>query len=551
MEQSFFKQCLSKYKNLISLGTGINDNNYERGDIAYWRDVLFISLLQYCLPISLITILPGILLANLGRPIAGFYIDFFVFLVLALVTFARTLKLRWRKFIIVSLFYSLSIYQISITGYNGLGMFYLLAITLLIVLILPIRFAYWSVLVSALILGSFAIKSYVMPSAGRGAYLLHQLFIFSFSLLFVQLTLVALIDKIFNLLQITIHTKDKLKENYLRIFDASPIPMWVFEIETLRFLAVNDAAVIQYGYTKGEFLASTIQVLRPEEHQREISNLVLSNQDQINFKKDAVMHLTKDGQTLFVNIESRLLTYKGRKAKLVLATNITAQIEAEKVIYESVLKIKQSEANLQAIFNSTTEGFLLLDENYRIISFNEKALKTVFLNKNNLSFIAGKSIFDYVDESREMQVRQNLDAAIRGSVVQYEREFIIDGTKIWMHYTIMAVDQDGLRKGICINGREITDYKTYVQTIESQNAKLREISWNQSHMVRAPLARIMGLNALIKTCNEVEEREELLHFLDQSCLELDTVVRKIVIETEHHGANIGSVQGADRDDSLM
>lgn len=536
MEQFSIQKWISKYKNLISSRSGINDMNTGRGDIAYWKDALFISLLQYCLPISLITILPGILIVDQGHSESVLYIDLFVLLLLILVTFARILELRWRKLMMVSLFYGLSIYHISLMGFNGPGMFYLLAITILIALILPIKYAYWSVVVGALVLGFFAIQGHIIPAGWNfgDRYRINRLFASGLSLIFVQLTVVSLIDKIFNRLQITIYTKDKLRENYMRIFDSSPIPMWVFDTQTLQFLAVNDTAVIQYGYTKEEFMGLTIQVLRPMEHHREISDLVFSNKDQVNFKKDLVQHLTKNGETLFVNIESRLLTYKGHNAKLVLATNITAQVKAEEDNLRSILKIKQSEANLQAIFNSTSEGFLLLDENYNIISFNEKAAKAAFLNKNSSSFVAGKSIFNYVEESRQIKLRQNLDQADQGAIVEYELEFGCDDRKLWMHYTIMPVYQEGVRKGICINGRDITDYKIYVQTIELQNAKLRDISWTQSHMVRAPLARIMGLNLLLRTSGDAVERENLLNLLDLSCQEMDNVVRKIVKETGNY-----------------
>jgi PAS domain S-box-containing protein len=535
MKQFYLDKWISSYKSLVSSGDGISDRNFKRGDIAYWRDALFVSLLHYCLPISLVTVLPGILIITKEYSNTALYIEWFVFCSLIIVTFARFVKLRWRKFLLVSIFYILSIYHISVMGYQGPGMFYMLVITVLIALILPIRFAYWSVVFSALISASFAIEEYVIPAGGvwSDRYHINQLLVFSLSLLFSQLTVISLIDKIFDRLQITIYTKDKLRENYVRIFDSSPIPMWVFDTETLQFLAVNETAIKQYGYTKNEFMASTIQVLRPKDHQRALSNLVIVNKDQIEFKKDHVMHLTKDGEVLFVDIESRLLTYKGRNAKLVLATNITEKVKAREENYQSILKIRQSEANLQAIFNSTSEGFLLLDENYKIISFNDKAANAVFLNKNNSSFKTGHSIFEFVEETRQPELKVHLDEADQGSLVEYELNFLIDGKNLWMHYTIMAVHQDGVKKGICINGRDVTDYKTYVQTIENQNAKLRDISWTQSHMVRAPLARIMALNPLIRTANNAEELDMLLTYLETSCDELDTVVRKIVIETEN------------------
>jgi PAS domain S-box-containing protein len=539
MERSFTKKFLLKYRDLVHKSTGVNDPNYKRSDIAYWKDILFLSLLEYALPICLITVIPGLFLLNEGPSVKAISIGIFVLLVITTVTFLKGLELHWRKFIMVSLLYLLSVYYISSLGYIGPGIFYLLSMTVLIALILPIRYAYLSIVLNLIILLTFASINWIQPHNWSLPVLYHakQWVTLGISLLIVELMIVLLIDKIFDRLQITIYKKDRLRDNYTRIFDSSPIPMWLFDIDTLKFLAVNNAAVQQYGYSKEEFLASNIQILRPQELQQEIQELVAMNKDQFSFRKNEVLHLTKTGDKLYVNIESRLMSYKGSNAKLVLATNITAQVKAERENNESILKIKQSEANLQAIFNSTGEGFVLLDDTYHIISFNEKALVARFLNKNHHAFELGHSIFDYVDDFRKGPLREYLRQVDEGLTVEYELEFEVDGKSLWMHYTIMPVQQESLKKGICINGRDITAFKRYVQTIEAQNAKLRDISWTQSHMVRGPLARIMGLNSLIRNSSDLQEQHELLHFLELSCNDLDTVVRKIVKDSENQ--NLG------------
>ena len=56
-----------------------------------------------------------------------------------------------------------------------------------------------------------------------------------------------------------------LEERYRLLFDRSPVPMWVFDDETLRFLHVNEAAVRQYGFSMAEFLRMTLEDIRPPE----------------------------------------------------------------------------------------------------------------------------------------------------------------------------------------------------------------------------------------------------------------------------------------------
>ena len=72
----------------------------------------------------------------------------------------------------------------------------------------------------------------------------------------------------------------------------------------------------------------------------------------------------------------------------------------------------------------------------------------------------------------------------------------------------------------------------YIRTIEEQNKKLNEIAWMQSHMVRAPLARIMGLISLITDFEQDNiETEKILEYIMLSANELDAVIREISDKT--------------------
>jgi PAS domain S-box-containing protein len=532
MGTDYLKKCLLNYRKLVYDDTTAVDQNNKLSDVAHWKDILFIAFLEYCLPVSFIAAIPGVYMALKDGYTSIAFMDLSCLLALSIATFARRLSLAWRKFIIIILFYILAIFLISSLGYIGPGVFYLLAMTILIALILPINYAYWSVLVNTLILLFFSILIGIKLPGWELAneYKVGQWIAFSSNLVFVGLVMVLLIHKIFDGLQVTIYRKDRLRENYRRIFDNSPNPMWVFDIDTLQFLNVNSAAINLYGYNKTDFLSMTIQDIRPGEYRQEIEEIVYSNKEESKFKKHDVVHLKKGGEVIHVIIESSLLNYKGRQAKLVLATDITAQLKYEQVNYEANLKIKKSEANLQAIFRSTVDGYLLLNETYQIIAFNETAKKSILFNKNNLQFNIDTSIFDYVEESRRKYFADLLDKVRSGVPVEYDRRFVKNSDKTWIHYTVTPVYEDGVGKGVCIIGRDITVYKNYVETIESQNIKLREISWIQSHLVRAPLARIMGLTPLITGTTDEAERAVLLGFLDVSSNDLDAVIREMVLK---------------------
>jgi len=116
--------------------------------------------------------------------------------------------------------------------------------------------------------------------------------------------------------------------HYRMLFEANPHPMWVFDLDTLAFLAVNDAAITKYGYTRDEFLNMTIRDIRPPE---DIDRLE-DNIEKVTKGLDRAgiwQHMTKDGNKLAVEITSHTLTFEGRRAEVVLAHDVTERLHAE------------------------------------------------------------------------------------------------------------------------------------------------------------------------------------------------------------------------------
>ncbi len=86
--------------------------------------------------------------------------------------------------------------------------------------------------------------------------------------------------------------------------------------------------------------------------------------------------------------------------------------------------------------------------------------------------------------------------------------------------------------GIVANSRDVTDRKLYLKATEEQNAKLKEIAWTQSHIVRAPVARLMGLINLVREdVLENEEKELMLDNIIKSADEIDAIIKQIVEST--------------------
>jgi PAS domain S-box-containing protein len=121
---------------------------------------------------------------------------------------------------------------------------------------------------------------------------------------------------------------------YRLLFENNPFPMWVYDLETLDFLAVNDSATFYYGYSRQEFLSMTIKDIRPPE---EIPAL-MKNVALVHAKIDSAdiwKHRKKDGSIIDVEVTSHELVFGGRRARLVLANDITERKRAQEKLAES------------------------------------------------------------------------------------------------------------------------------------------------------------------------------------------------------------------------
>jgi len=199
--------------------------------------------------------------------------------------------------------------------------------------------------------------------------------------------------------------EDELKashKRYRELFHLSPQPMWVYELDTLKFLDVNEAAIRHYGYSKKEFLAMDLTSIRPKEEVPSFLDAVERLKDESGLIHHGIFkHKKKNGDSIYVDMRSNVINYNDKITYLALANDITERLH-------------------------------------------------------------------------------------------------------------------------------------YVSAIEDQNKRFKAIAWMQSHVMRAPVARIMSLIDLISNHQNTEtEREELLNYILQSAHELDKIVKDISEQTRH------------------
>jgi PAS domain S-box-containing protein len=136
--------------------------------------------------------------------------------------------------------------------------------------------------------------------------------------------------------QRTAEALSETEKRYQLLFHKNPLPMWVFDLDTLAFLAVNEAAVEKYGYSADEFASMTIRDLHVQEEVSRVLARLTGEKARSPADGLIVKHLKKDGATIWAEIVSRVVTFSGREAKLALANDITERKTTEDRVREQV-----------------------------------------------------------------------------------------------------------------------------------------------------------------------------------------------------------------------
>jgi PAS domain S-box-containing protein len=180
---------------------------------------------------------------------------------------------------------------------------------------------------------------------------------------------------------------------YKILFDESPQPRWIYDLDTLQFLDVNKAAIKAYGYSKEEFLNMTIQDVRPEKDKDKIQKLAKKHLKGKNIRHHGTwMHITKSGKKKEVEITSHNISHPQHRAAIVSAIDISAK----RAIQEEQRQMKNYAA---AIFENTSDMMILFNKNGDIEAINHQVTDTLHytqadLKGQRLSVLLPETLFE-------------------------------------------------------------------------------------------------------------------------------------------------------------
>ncbi|MDO8543264.1 MAG: PAS domain S-box protein [Opitutaceae bacterium] len=150
------------------------------------------------------------------------------------------------------------------------------------------------------------------------------------------------------------------EESYRVLFRSNPLPMWVFDRENFRFLAVNEAAVRHYGYSEQEFLQLRVTDIRSAADVPEFLAAIATETPATY--TGCTHHRKKDGTVIEVEITSHRIKFEGRPGRLVLARDITAEKAAQEKLREQA-----------ALLHRAPDGIVVRDLGHVIHFWNHGA----------------------------------------------------------------------------------------------------------------------------------------------------------------------------------
>lgn len=164
---------------------------------------------------------------------------------------------------------------------------------------------------------------------------------------------------------------EKLTHDYQNLFRKNPMPMWVFDFETLRFLSVNKAAVEKYGYSEEEFHAMTIEEIHPKEDLEKLHGLLATATPNDAMSSRGIWrHLKKNGDIIYVEIFSSPVMYKDRLAAIGSSIDVTEKILADETERQIRKEVDAKSRQIEEILESISDSVFVLDKAWTVKYWN-------------------------------------------------------------------------------------------------------------------------------------------------------------------------------------
>ena len=291
------------------------------------------------------------------------------------------------------------------------------------------------------------------------------------------------------------------QNSYKHLFTNNPMPMWVMDIVSFRFLDVNDVAIASYGYSREEFLRMTALDIRPEEERLAFREILHPDEVNIeNYNRGVWQHKKRDGAIVFVEIFAYNIVFNGSKARLVLSIDITARRLAEKKLVSSV-------QHFRALLENTYDSISLVDGEGYILYQTPSAERMLGYATED---IAGKSEFDHFHPEDREEAKKRFDTAVANPgrpIWGINRMQHKDGYYIWVEGTTTSLLDNDHVNAVVNNFRDITERKLAGESLSKSKRQIEKV-YREQILLSERLSSI--LNALPANIALLDNKGEIV-----------------------------------------
>jgi PAS domain S-box-containing protein len=259
------------------------------------------------------------------------------------------------------------------------------------------------------------------------------------------------------------------ERRYRLMFDGSPFPISVYDLESLQFLAVNQACIELYGYSRDEFLTMTIMDIRPPEEVQRLEQRIQQGGELKPFDLGSRWtHRCKNGRLMQVEVESNEVTYEGRVARIAMTRDLTAQVAVEREWQQAQLEAVASRDLLRSVLERVEDGFVAFDSQWRYTYANPQAAR--MLGREGPDDLLGRVIWEEFPDLVGHRFQQRCLQAMKDQApMDFDGYF--EPWKAWFEYRLYPSSE-----GLTVYFNDITKRKKNEQLLLDREREFRELA---------------------------------------------------------------------------
>jgi PAS domain S-box-containing protein len=321
-------------------------------------------------------------------------------------------------------------------------------------------------------------------------------------------------------------------------FDINLLPNWVINSTNIyaivtdlqgNYFYVNNRFIEKFGFISSNFIGqSIVNTIHPNDIEKCAAVVTKCFEEptkthSVEIRKPHTNH----NEYFYSNWE--FSCFFDSKNEIIGILCIGYDLTKEKKLTNILL---ETQSKLNSLLNSTNEGFIFLNVDFKVLYFNKSAEENYAKHYLNQEIKTAENFLSYcATEEEKIELEAIYNKVMEGNQIQ----FVQEQNNFWFQISLFkVVTDDGKTIGLAYGITDITQHKKDQLRILEQNKKLKEIAWQQSHEVRSPVVNLLGITSILNNENSNlsdEDKAILLKAVNTEIVRLDQIIKSIIEKT--------------------